>query len=364
MTDNELLIQTIRCGLGISPMLNGLQRPNWANIFQVASKQGVAAIAWDGIQRLLDDGLLTPEQMPNKALKLQWALLAEQTETRYAKQRKTIVKLADLYAENGIKMLILKGYGLSLMYPVPQHRRCSDVDIWLFGEQQHADEIVRKSLGINIDEGRHHHTVFYVDGVMIENHYDFLNIHSHRSNRDIEARLKVLAAEPESFEVEGRTIYRPNTNCHALFLLRHAASHFAAVGIVLRHIIDWAMFVKHNHQAIDWPWLREVCRVHNMELFLDAINGLAMELCDINPTYFANTTRRPDIERRILGDMLSPEFTTPPPQSGLMHIVAYKFRRWWANRWKHRIVYRDGLLRSFITQMFSHLAKPKSIKQL
>lgn len=364
MTDTKLLIQTLRSGLNLPATLTDTGYYNWEKVFHLASKQGVAAIAWDGLQKFIAEGSITSAHMPDKSIKLQWALLADKTEKRYAKQHKAIVKLADIYAESGIKMLILKGYGLSLMYPVPQHRRCSDVDIWLFGEQQHADDIVRKKLGISIDEGRHHHTVFFVDGVMIENHYDFLNIHSHRSNRDIEARLKELAEQPESITIEGRTIYRPNANCHALFLLRHAAAHFAAVEIVLRHIIDWAMFIKHNHASIDWLWLREVCRNHNMELFLDAMNGLAIELCDIEASNLPDTTRRIDLEERILNDILTPEFTLPQPQSGTIRIVWYKLRRWWANRWKHKIVYSDSLMRTFFTQINSHLAKPKSIKQL
>lgn len=364
MTDTQLLIQTLRRGLNLPATLTGAGRYDWAKVFHLASRQGVAAIAWDGLQRFIAEGAITPAQMPDKSTKLQWALLAEETEKRYAKQRKAIIKLADIYTENDIKILILKGYGLSLMYPVPQHRRCSDVDIWLFGEQQRADKILRQKLGLSIDEGRHHHTVFFIDGVMIENHYDFLNIHSHRSNRDIEARLKQLAAEPESIKIEGRTIYRPNANCHALFLLRHAAAHFAAVEIVLRHIVDWAMFLKHNHASIDWPWLREVCRKHNMEHFLDAMNGLVIELCDIEASQLPNTTRRTDLEERILNDIITPEFTMPQPQGGLLRIIRYKFRRWWANRWKHKIVYRDSLMRTLFTQMCSHIAKTKSIKQL
>ena len=364
MTDTQLLIQTLRSGLGLPYRLSGLTHPNWAIIYRMATRQGVAAIAWDGIERLMREGAITAEQMPDKATKLQWALAAEQTEKRYKKQCRAIVKLADIYTSNNIKMLILKGYGLSRMYPTPAHRSCSDIDIWLFGDQQRADDILRQELEISIDEDRHHHTVFNIEGVMIENHYDFLNTHSHRSNRDIEAHLKERAKQPESIEIEGRIVYLPNANCHALFLLRHAAAHFAAVEIVLRHIIDWAMFLQHNHSAIDWKWLREVSRKHNMELFLDAMNGLAMELCDIDPAHLPATTRRPELEQRILNDILTPEFCAPQPKSGFLHIVWYKLRRWWANRWKHKIVYRDGLVRTFFTQIGSHLAKPKSIKQL
>ena len=365
-TTIKTLLTTLRAALNADYVhtSKSIACDNWAKVYRMAAQQGVAAIAWDGVQRLINDGAITNEQAPDRATKLQWALTVDITEKQYHKQHNAIIKLADIYADEGIKMLILKGYGLSTLYPIPQHRSCCDVDIWLFDEQQRADDILRQKFGIKIDEDKHHHTVFNIDGVMIENHYDFLNIHAHHSNRDIEARLKQLADKPDEMEISGRKVYRPNANCHALFLLRHAAAHFAAVEIVLRHIIDWAMFIKHNYKDIDWPWLRDVCHTHNMEVFLDTMNSLASELCDIDISWMPGTIRRPQLEERILNDILSPEFSEPKPHSGTLRIVAYKFRRWWANRWKHRIVYREGLIKSFITQAYSHIIKPKSITKL
>lgn len=359
----EVLQQMLRNALSEHPqytttICSGLL---WHDVYRLAARQGVAAIAWDGVQRLINDGIIPPDKAPEKAVKLQWALSVERTEVQYRRQRKVIEQLAEIYGDAGIKMMILKGYGLSLYYPVPEHRACCDVDIWLFGQQQRADDILRTKLGITIDEDKHHHTVFHLGGVMVENHYDFLNIHAHLSNRDIEAKLRLLAASPEAIEVDDRTIYVPNANCHALFLLRHAAAHFAAVEIVLRHITDWAMFIKHNHQKIDWPWLRDVAKSHNMDRFLDAINAISAELCNIDISLMPGTIRRPELERRILNDILSPEFSEKMPERGFARIVWYKYRRWWANRWKHRLVYREGLFGTFLMQVRSHLLKPKSI---
>lgn len=340
---------------------NTFNGQEWPEVYRLAARQGVAAIAWDGVQRLINDGIIPPEKAPEKAVKLQWALSVERTEVQYRRQRKVIEQLAEIYGDAGIKMMILKGYGLSLYYPVPEHRACCDVDIWLFGQQQCADNLLRSKLGIHIDEDKHHHTVFHLGGVMVENHYDFLNIHAHLSNRDIERRLRAEAESPEAIELGGRTVYRPNANCHALFLLRHAAAHFAAVEIVLRHIIDWGLFVKHNHASIDWAWLRAVACEHNMERFLDAMNAISADICGIDIVLMPNTARRPDLERRILNDILAPEFSEKKPDKGALRIIWYKCRRWWANRWKHRLVYREGLLSAFLMQLRSHILKPKSI---
>lgn len=336
---------------------------DWEGVYKLATAQGVVAIAWDALMKLHKSKDIDIAIALTRELRLKWALSVERIERRYARQRAALARLGHILSEEGIRLSPLKGYGLSLCYPIPEHRPCSDIDIWLFGEQKRADEILRTKHNIAIDEGEHHHTVFYIDGVMVENHYDFLNIHAHHSSRPIERYLKEQAERSnERVDIDGVMVYLPAVDCHALFLLRHAASHFAATEIVLRHIIDWGLFVRAYHNNIDWYRLRSICREQHMEQLLDAINAISAEVCGLDISLMPNTTRRTELERRILGDILHPEFSLTKPERGLLRIVIFKFRRWWANRWKHRLVYRDGLLHSFVTQTWSHLMKPKSIK--
>lgn len=335
----------------------------WDDVLRYAAAQGVMAIVWDGLMELQRQGVIDSNIGPTREQRLRWAYNVEQIEKRYRKQVAALTQLSRILATHNIRVAPLKGYGLSLCYPIPEHRSCSDIDIWLFGEQQRADEILRNEHNITIDEDEHHHTVFYINGVMVENHYDFLNIHAHHSSRDIEEHLKRLSTQiSETITIDGATIYLPSANCHALFLLRHAASHFAAAEIVLRHVIDWGLFVKRYHAAIDWSWLRRVCREQKMEQFFDAMNVIASDICDIDLSLMPDTTRRAALEQRIINDILKPEFSEKRPEKGLIRIICFKLRRWWANRWKHRLVYRDGLIHSFITQSWSHILKPKGIK--
>lgn len=335
----------------------------WDDVLRYAAAQGVMAIVWDGLMELQRQGVIDSNIGPTREQRLRWAYNVEQIEKRYRKQVAALTHLSRILATHNIRVAPLKGYGLSLCYPIPEHRACSDIDIWLFGEQQRADEILRNEHNITIDEDEHHHTVFYINGVMVENHYDFLNIHAHHSSRDIEEHLKRLSTPiSETITIDGATIYLPSANCHALFLLRHAASHFAAAEIVLRHVIDWGLFVKRYHAEIDWSWLRRVCREQKMEQFFDAMNAMASDICDIDLSLMPDTTRRAALEQRIINDILRPEFSEKRPEKGLIRIICFKLRRWWANRWKHRLVYRDGLIHSFITQSWSHILKPKGIK--
>lgn len=341
---------------------DAITNDEWTQLFELSAKQGVLALTWDGVQRLITAGVIPATSTPDRTLKLRWALNVEQVEAKYQKQQKVLESLAAFYGEHGIRTLLLKGYGLSLCYPQPNHRPCGDIDIWLFGKQEEADTLLSLKKGVKIDVDKHHHTTFHIGGVMVENHYDFINIHSHRSNREVEAELKRLVVEEptEKTAVNGVVVELPSPNFNALFLLRHAAGHFAAEEIAIRHIADWAMFVERYHDQINWQWLVATAKYQRMEKFLYCIHAIAVDYLGLKSDKLPEFPRDGALEARVLQEILQPEYSKELPQS-LIRRILYKTRRWWGNRWKHRIVYREGLFSTFIQQVWSHLLKPKTI---
>ena len=374
MNDKLLNLQSI---VSKSIDFENIASKNWLDVYTLASQQGITAIVWDDIQQAILTDKLTPEQQPSKALKLQWALAVEQIEHKYARQKKVIVKLAKFFAGHNIKMMILKGYGLSLNYPIPNHRHCSDIDIWLYEEiknsdgttlrqsaQQKADSLLRKHFNINIDEDKHHHTVFYIDGIMVENHYDFLNIHAHHSNRLIEAKLqKLTQQEMECIDVDGAKVFIPSPDFHALFILRHSAAHFAAEKIVIRHLLDWRYFIEKYSHKIDWNSLNSIAQQTNMHHFLNCINAICIDKLELPSSLLPAFERNPKLEERVWNEIMHPEFSESKPKNvGYLASWRYMIRRWWANRWKHQIVYNESLVKTFFVQVYSHILKPKSLK--
>ncbi len=361
----NLLFELLRAGLDTAyiPQLPAtIDTTLWHEVYRLANDQGIAAIVYDGFMRLASKGAIKPEMMPERTLKIRWALNVERIEGLYGRHRKVIAQLAEFLAGHDIKTMILKGYGLSLRYPHPEHRPCGDIDIWLFGEQDRADRLLNEKWGTEVDNDHHHHTVLMVDGVMIENHYDFLNIHAHLSNRDIERELQRLARmEGTTAEVGDATIYLPPADFNALFLLRHAAAHFAAVEIGLRHVVDWAMFLKAEHTNVNWEALYGIARKMNMYRFLNAMNAIVIDYMGVDEAWIPLLERDAKLEERVLNDILHPEFDEPEPK-GIIRKNIYRMRRWWANRWKHRIVYSEGLLLTFLVQIRSHLLKPLSFR--
>jgi len=184
---------------------------DWIAIENLAAQQGLAAVVLDGIEYLPD------EARPPKELMLQWIGNTLQSyEYRYEIYRQTIIELSTWYNSRGFKMMILKGYACALNWPKPEHRPCGDIDIWLFGKQKDADELLKKEKGIKIDTSHHHHTVFNWRDFSVENHYDFINIYRNSPNKKQELLLKELGKDDSHYvELNGVRVYLP----HPIFML-------------------------------------------------------------------------------------------------------------------------------------------------
>jgi hypothetical protein len=167
----------------------------------------------------------------------------------------------------------------------------------------------------------------------------------------------------EQVLVDGQTVYLPSPDFHTLFMLRHSASHFAAERIVIRHLLDWRYFVEKYAQQIDWTALYEIATQTNMHRFLNCLNAICIDRLSLPSSCVPPFERNPQLEERVWNEILRPEFSeSKPKNAGYLKSWSFMFRRWWANRWKHRIVYNESLAKTFVVQVWSHLLKPKSLK--
>lgn len=340
------------------PDAERIDAATWQRVLRTAAVQGVLALTYDAIRKL------PAASQPPKELLLRWAVNTDRIERDFAHRSKALEEVAAFYASHGIRTMLLKGAGLASIYPIPAHRPCGDIDIWLYGRHREADQLVREKLKVSVSNDTHHHTVFHYKGVMIENHFDFLNLWSHRSNRQLERELRRLATKGgSSFRIGNQDIALPSPDFNALFLMRHMAVHFAAVEISLRHIADWAMFLRADGAKVDWPSIRAIYRAHNMDRFADAVTAICIKQLGIEPAKSYDYADDENLQACILRETLHPSFSEKHPDNKLLAAPLFKVRRWWANRWKHRLVYKDSLAGSFLWLCWAHAIRPKSIIQ-
>lgn len=351
---NESYLQLVRLGIGHSAESQPTA-VNWSEIKTLAEKHGLSAVVLDGIEKASQDW-----QIPLN-LKLQWiGEVLQEYEGRYKAYEKTIGEMAEFYNRHGFKMMVLKGYACSLDWPKPEHRPCGDIDIWQFGKQNEADALL-ESLNIQgvqkfkIDKSHHHHTVFNWGDFMVENHYDFINIHRHYSHRGLEQIFKELGQDDSYYvEVKGEKIYLPSPNLHALFLVRHALNHFASIGINLRQVLDWAFFVEKHTNEIDWKWLTGMLEKFHMMDFYNCLNAICVDDLGFEASIFHGVQFNLDMKGKVLADILSPEYEV---EAGVKNML----QRWKANRWKHQLCYKENVWAAFWFGVWSHLLKPKTI---
>ena len=365
----QTFLSLVRLGIGHRSAL--LDVVDWQAIKALADKQGLTAIIVDGIEQLPDT------KRPPKELLLQWiGEVFQNYENRYKLYQRAISELAGWYNTHGYKMMVLKGYACSIDWPKPEHRPCGDIDIWLFGKQKEADaalaasskfhdswtsQAAKPSASFKIDSSHHHHTVFDWCGFSVENHYDFVNVHAYKSSAQLEKVFKELG-EDDSYSVEvlGKRVYLPSPNLHALFLIRHMVSHFAAAEITLRQVLDWAFFVEKHINEVDWEWLDGMLVKYHMKEFVSCINAICVEDLGVPVDIFPEVQFVPELKERILEDILDPVYIAAEPK-GLLPRLIYKYKRWKGNAWKQEMCYGESRWSAFWSGIWAKILKPASI---
>lgn len=330
-------------------------RACWVNVMNEATRQGVQGLCIDAFERI------PKECRPDKKTLLEWLGRVVPLEQLYQNHFKAIDALSCFYRQYGIKMMLLKGYGLSLYWPKPNHRPAGDMDIYLGGDWRKADKLVSEQLGIKVDDGHEHHTCFFFQGTSVENHYDFVNTKINESAKELEALFKRLATFDKPLAMGEGVIYLPSPTLNAIFLMRHLGQHFAGSKVTLRQLLDWGFFMQHESDNVDWDLVLSTFKRVGIYRFFQQINAICVDFLGFSESSFPKIEREPALEKRILGDILSPEFGEVKPTGNTFWVVWFKTRRFFANRWKRELVFREGIWRQLWHGCIAHLKRYKTI---
>ena len=391
-SSSQTLFSLLRAALGNEAVGALPSDIDWKEVIDLSFDQGVAAIAVDGFgstgSPTENEGLGALDSPELEDLKYEWFGSVFQAEEDYKKYVEDIASLAKAYSEAGIEMMVLKGYGLSLNYPVPAHRPVGDVDIFLNDNDdddddddpstssgqarlpawRRGDEVIRRR-GIAIDYSHHHHSVFSWKGphslrqtqgklgsgqVMVENHYDIENRYASRKGRQVDDLLKRLSqVGRKEVAVGDSKVFLPSADFNGIFLISHSASHFAGDHITLRHLLDWALFVDKEWKEIDWPFVTDWLSRLGLLKFFTCMNALSIDYLGISTEKFPSLDRDIELEKKVLEDIIHPTFS----ESGSGFF--YKLRRLRANMWKRNLVATEALVPRLARLAWSHVVRPE-----
>lgn len=343
------------------------QEVAWEEVYAFAKAQDVAEVVGKRATAYGLGGGMSDD------LAIAWAGLAIKAKGDFERHIHAMACLGHRYETNGLQMLLLKGFGLSVLYPKPHLRLLGDIDIYLtyvdgshpnpmVPAWQKGDEVIR-SLGVKVNDIHEHHTEFKIEGINVENHYDIVNTLTPRSNRWLDQELKRLAEkEWLTVRVEDYDLRLPSPTFNAIFLMRHLGGHFASEKAVLRQLVDWVLLIDHHSDDIDWHYAVSVWRRLGMLSFVRCINSICVRYLGADSRKFHHqlSTDRRRVER-VLADIIHPEFHRRPPDGPVLRVIAFKTLRFFANGWKRRMVYKESLIGTFLSGAIAKAKRPRSI---
>ena len=240
VTDNvvPVMMELVRAAvLNMEPDISGYDVIDWDKLMDESSEQGVLAWVWDGICKL------PQEQKPPRVQYINFGMSAQEIWERYERQQQLLKRLIDVCNCHNMRLLLLKGIELSKLYPKPKSRPCGDLDVYLFDDFDKFNNILNENYK-SIDG---HHAILSFDGIMVENHLDFLNPEI-RNCTIVSDYIKSTLSDVRYTNL-GYYILSPMANL--VFLTMHSMKHiYADLFISIRSVLDFSMFLKSNRQEL------------------------------------------------------------------------------------------------------------------
>jgi hypothetical protein len=236
----NLLVELLNATLCKRPLrvkvFEGASDDDWQKGFDLALRQNVLAMTFPAMSSL------SKELRPSFTLWSKWMAYTQSIAEQSQYKRQVVEKMGSWLVEEGLSTTILKGFSLSALYPNPNLREFSDIDIFS-GDNYDAVNACFAKHGVKVVSVDGHHAYLKVDGISVEHHFAFSNTKVKDGLAGPEEDLqRLVITNPQLTSIPG--INFPYPLFTALFVGWHAYEHFLQEKIELRHVIDWVLVLR------------------------------------------------------------------------------------------------------------------------
>lgn len=247
------LIEILRSGcwnvkIGCCIDLVGLK-----NVLNQAKQQSVQGIV---INAILQDSQFKHLLQSEKEDKLRKSVMHNYGV--YSMLNTSLLRIVDIFEQDGIRPVLLKGHGLAQYYPVPQLRQCGDLDIYIGSDQyENATNRILEYFKINNDlQESNKHVQIRINSTIVELH-KFSSTHPNKTLNDIYQKYATegLNSNTGTYVVGSKIIDTPSDTFNAFYVFYHLWRHFLTEGVGLRQLCDWMMLLHARKDYIDVEYL-------------------------------------------------------------------------------------------------------------
>ena len=216
---------------------------DYSILFTLAKKHLVATMVYEGIEKISDN--------LDKELVKQWKEVHDKAIVKDIIQRKELDHLVNLFADNQINTLPLKGCLLKQIYPKTYQREMSDLDICVSTSSRKEIKKLMTKEGYEVKEFGHvGHDVYFKKPVLNIEIHDYLIPSDYKK---LDAYFKdgfSLAREIKPF------YYQLSREDFYLHMVAHAYKHYYGSGTGIRTVLDFYLYRKF-YNDLDFNYIKQ-----------------------------------------------------------------------------------------------------------
>lgn len=255
----------------------------WSEVVSFSESQSVSALLYDGI-------LTLPKSVrPDKKIIYKLFLLKEAIERKNQEFNEALKKLDTEYNKIDCPFILLKGQGNAALYPIPNHRNPGDIDLYLYrkGDYLKANNWAISN-GFELEDENIHHQEYKYHNVHIENHKNICFFGIKKYDDLFESKIQDIIKNNRlaEIDIEGLKVKVLPVEINAFYLFYHLFHHFIHLGIGIRQLCDWVLYMKTYSESIDQASFNKLADSFDLSFAIRAFGSFTIKYLGAKSEYF------------------------------------------------------------------------------
>ena len=215
---------------------------NWQTVDAVAKQHAVIPLVYDG-------AVAMKAAVPSEILQ-KWKNTMLRGLMRNEKLLAAQDTLMAQFSQAGIPAAILKGSSVSRYYPQPELRILGDIDVLVGRQSVNLAKEIIETQGYELCESDHDfHIGYRKPGSYVELHYDVTKLPDSAGGSVTREVISHFLEDIQQETIDNHVFPVLSETHQAIMLLLHMIRHMFDVGIGLRQLCDWAVYIS-NADAV------------------------------------------------------------------------------------------------------------------
>lgn len=276
MNSTEQYLELLRAGLWNRPAR--VSSPvHLKEIFELAARQSTLPLVYSAL--LAIPGAKLPEKLTD-----QMSATVEKCAKSHNAANTVIAYVTSELEAAGIPSVLLKGQGIASYYPTPKLRQAGDIDLYVGSSNYDKACGIIGKLFTKAEEDSDKHTSFHVGGTLYLELHQFTEVlNPERHNRFYQSISDEGTSNPVSREIGNADIPTPEDTFNAFYIFHHLWHHTRNMGIGIRQLCDWAVFLHTRSGSLDTAKLRGWLKKLQLTTVWQVFGCAAVELVGIEP---------------------------------------------------------------------------------